>query len=43
MAGWEGPELISSLGHTKTAPIYRATIDEKNWKTNRKGLLQLKI
>ena len=43
MEDQEDPELTSSQGHTKITTIYRATIDEKNWKTSRKGFLQLKI
>ena len=43
MAEQKDPELTSSHGHTKITAIYRATIDEKDWKTSRKDLLQLKI
>ena len=39
----EDPELTSSHGHTKITTIYRTTIDEKDQKTSRKDLLQLKI
>ena len=30
-------------GHTKITAIYRTTIDDKDWYTNGKDLLQLKI
>ena len=39
----EDPELTSSQRHTKIATIYRIIIDEKDQKTSRKNLLQLKI
>lgn len=43
MTGWEDPELTSSNGHTKTTTIYRATLSEKNMRTIRTTLTQLKI
>ena len=43
MAEQEDPELTFSHGHTKITTIYRAIIDEKDLKTSRKDLLQLKI
>ena len=43
MAEQEDPKLTSSHGHTKNTTIYRATIDENDLKTSRKGLLQPKI
>lgn len=35
----EDSEFISSRGHTKITAIYRVTIDEKDWKANRKDFL----
>lgn len=32
-------EFTSSRGHTKITAIYRVTIDEKDWKTNRKDFV----
>ena len=43
MAVQEDPKLTSSHGHNKITTIYRATIDESDLKTRRKGLLQPKI
>ena len=42
MAEQEHPELTSSHGQTKATIFCRATIDEKDLKTSRKDLLQLK-
>lgn len=39
MSEQEDPELTSSHRHTKITTIYRASIDEKNRKTNRKDLI----
>ena len=36
-------ELTSSHRYTKITAFYRATIDEKQWMTSRKDLLQQKI
>ena len=36
-------ELTSSSGHTKITTIYKATFDEKDMRSSRKDLLQLKI
>lgn len=43
MAEQEGAKLTSSHGHTKITAIYRATTDENDLKTSRKGLLQPKM
>lgn len=39
----EDPELTSFHGHTRITTIYRATTDEKDLKTSRKDIPQLKI
>ena len=43
MAEQEEPELTSAHGHTTATTTSRPIIDEKDWKINRKYLLQLKI
>ena len=43
MAEQEDPERTSSHSHTKITTIYAATIDEKDLKTSREDLLQLKV
>ena len=43
MVQQEDTELTFSQGHIKITTIYRATINEKDLKTSRKDLLQLKI
>ena len=43
VAEQENPEFTSSHGNTKISTIYSKTTDEKNHKTRRKGLTQLKI
>lgn len=37
------PKLTSSHGYTKITTNYGTTIDEKDWKTIRKNLLQQKL
>ena len=43
MAGQKDPEGTSSNRYTKITTLYRATIDEKDKKSSRKDLLQLKV
>lgn len=43
MGGCGNSELTSSHRYTKITAFYRATIDEKQWMTSRKDLLQQKI
>lgn len=43
MTEWEDPELVSFHRQTKTAIMYKTTLSEKDLKTSRTALPQLRI
>lgn len=43
MTEWEDPELMSFHRQTKTAIMYKTTLSEKDLKTSRTALPQLRI
>jgi len=43
VVAWEDPELTFSHGHTKATTAYRTILSEKDLKTSRTDLPQLKL